>query len=122
MDELDRRLRDAALCLDICVAVLADLEHVQVLAAHDRAAVRALQLALLLERAEILADAILGHLEHLRKILDADLAVTREEIQDGFLTFFQKHLACTSCLWRVDDYLRLPVLLIHLVFQNHCTR
>ena len=92
MDEPDRGLRDAALRLDIRVAVLADLEHMQILAAHDRAAIRALQLALLLERAEVLADAILCDLEHFRKILDADLAVTRQEIQNRFLTFFQKHL------------------------------
>ena len=77
MDELDRGLRDAAFCLDVRVAVLADLEHVEVLAAHDGTAVRTLELALLLESAEVFSNAVFRDLEHLGKILDAHLAVTR---------------------------------------------
>ena len=77
MNELDRGLCDAALCLDVRVAVLADLQHVKVLAAHDGTAVRAFELALLLESAEVFSDAVFRDLEHLGKVLDAHLAVTR---------------------------------------------
>ena len=77
MDELDRGLRDAAFCLDVRVAVLADLQHVEILTAHNGTAVRAFELALLLESAEVFSNAVFRDLEHLGKILDAHLAVTR---------------------------------------------
>ena len=92
VDEFDRCLRDALLRLDIRIAVFADFDHVAVLADTDRATVRALKLALLLEGAEILADAVFRDLELLTEVAHADLAVTCQHAQDDVLTFFQKHI------------------------------
>ncbi len=92
MDQTHRSLGDLLLGLDIRLAMLADLEHVAVLADAYSAAIGALQLALLLEGSEILADAVLGHLELLAQITHADLAVVLQHIHDDFLTLFQEHL------------------------------
>ena len=93
VDELDGSLRDALLGLDVRIAVLADLDHVAVLADAHSTAIRAFELALLLEGTEVLADAVLGDLEFLTEVTDAHLAVACQHAQDDVLTFFQKHIA-----------------------------
>ena len=91
MDQLDRCLCDALLRLDIRIAMLAYLDHMAVLTDAYSAAVRALELALLFECTEILADAVLGDLELLAEVAHTDLAVTSQHAQNNILTFFQKH-------------------------------
>ena len=66
--------------LDIRRAVLADLQHMAVLTDANRATISTLEFTLLFECTEILADAILCHLELFAEIADANLSVTREHL------------------------------------------
>ena len=98
MDEVHRGARDAALGLDVDVTVLADLYGMRILAPDDGAAVSALEPALLFQRTEILAYAVLRYMKTVTEILDAHLAVACEYVKDGIMAFYKKHVLASVAI------------------------
>ena len=98
VDEMHGGARDAALGLDVDVAVLADLDGVGILASDDGAAVSALEPPLFFERTEVLAYAVLRHMKTVTEILDAHLAVACKDVKDGIMAFYKKHILASVAI------------------------